>query len=145
MHPRLNIALTLAVSAVVLLVAACSSGKSPSDATRPVPIDSRPALQHLADSYKDLAAKFKRAPMDMPPGERKAFVEQVFINAGYSYPATLHELATRKVDYSNQNIIDLADLLTMPHRNTESLNEAKNIYTPQEYRDIKVIEDRISR
>lgn len=135
------------LSAAVLALTACGSGHHQAGAkpTEPVPPGNHAALQRLADAYKSLSDKFDRKPMDMPPEERKAFVEQVFINAGYSYDATLHELATHKVDYGNQDVSGLVDLLTLPHRNTTSAKDYRHIYRPQELKDIKVIEERSTR
>ncbi len=135
------------LSVVVLTVTACDSDHHQAGAkpTKPVPIGSHHALQQLAGAFKALSDKFPRNPMDMPPQERKAFVEQVFINAGYSYDATLHELATHKADYGNNDVGDLVDLLTLPHRNTTSVEDYRHIYRPQELKDIKVIEERSTR
>lgn len=144
--PSRHIALICLLSMVLAFVTACDSGGTPAGKpSRPVPIGDHAALQRLAAAYKQLAAKFSDSPMDMPPDERKPFVEQVFINAGYSYAATLHELATHKVDYTNQDVLDLVDLLTLPHRNITSLDDAKYLYSPQEFKDIKVIEDHATR
>jgi len=144
LKPRTIICL---LAAVALAVTACDSDHHQAGAkpTEPVPAGNHAALRRLAEAFKSLSAKFDRKPMEMPPEERKAFVEQVFINAGYNYDATLHELATHKVDYGNQDVIDLVDLLTLPHRNTTSAEPDTHIYRPEELKDIKIIEERSTR
>lgn len=135
------------LSAAVLTLTACGSDHHTAGAkpTKPVPAGNHAALEHLADAFRSLQDKFDRKPMEMPPEERKAFVEQVFVNAGYSYDATLHELATHKVDYGSRDVSDLVDLLTLPHRNTTSAEDYRHIYRPQELKDIKIIEERSTR
>ncbi len=133
---------TLFCIAAAAMLAACGYNKS--DPTDPAPIGDKATLQKLADSYNKLADKFPRSPMELPPDERKAFVEQVFINAGYSYDATLHELATANIDFSKKDVTDLVQLLTMPQRNTDSSNDVKSIYSPAELKDMIALQNRMN-
>lgn len=124
------------------ILTACGYNKS--GPTDPAPIDNKATLEKLADNYKKLSDKFPRSPMELPPDERKAFVEQVFINSGYSYDATLHAMATADIDFSKQNVIDLAQLLTMPQRNASSMNDIKSIYSTSELQDMAALERRLN-
>ena len=127
----------------VAALAAC--GHNNSGPTDPAPIDDKAALEKLADNYNKLADKFPRSPMQLPPGERKAFVEQVFINSGYSYKATLHEMATADIDFSKKNVSDLAQLLTIPQRNVSSLNDVESIYSSTELKEMAALEKRMNQ
>jgi len=122
---------------------ACGYNKS--GPTDPAPLDDKATLQKLSDNYNKLSDKFPRSPMQLPPDERKAFVEQVFINSGYSYKATLHEMATANIDFSKKNIIDMAELLTMPQRNTGSLSDVKSIYSATELKEMAALEKRLNQ
>mgnify|MGYP001544714262 CR=1 FL=1 len=137
---RLLLLKTLALSVALAALAACGSHGNGGAA----PIDDNDTLQQLSKAYTALAAEFSRPPQDMTPGERKAFVEQVFKNAGYSYNATLHEIATRRLDFTKQSVIDMAQLLTFPQRGERSLQDAKQIYTPAQYRDMEILEKRLN-
>lgn len=127
---------------ISLLISACDMAPS---STKPAPVDDRATLQTLADSYNDLAESFTQSPTGLPPDGRKQFVEDVFADAGYNYAATLHALAESKADYSSQNVIDLTELLLLPHRNTASVEQVRDIYSTQEYNDIKRIEKRLGQ
>jgi hypothetical protein len=125
------------------ILTACGYNKS--GPTDPAPIDDKATLEKLADNYKKLAEKFPRSPMQLPPGERKAFVEQVFINSGYSYDATLHAMATADIDFSKKNVTDLAELLTIPQRNAASPSDVRSIYSQAELKDMAALERRMSQ
>jgi hypothetical protein len=131
-------------AATIAAVAVAACGYTQTGPTDPAPIDDKAALQKLADAYNKLADKFPRSPSELPPDERKAFVEQVFMNAGYSYAATLHEMATAKIDFSKQNVTDLADLLTMPQRNVSSADDIRSIYSPTELKEMQALEQRLN-
>lgn len=125
------------------MLAACGYNKS--GPTDPAPIDDKATLEKLADNYKKLAEKFPRSPMQLPPDERKAFVEQVFINSGYSYDATLHAMATDDVDFSKKNVTDLAELLTMPQRNTGPGGDVRSIFSQAELKDMAALHSRMNQ
>lgn len=138
---RRSLLKTLAAAVALCAVAACTS---PRDGTGPAPLDDSDTLQQLSKAYTALATKFSRPPQEMPPDERKAFVEQVFKNAGYSYTVTLHQIATRRLNFRDQEVIDMAQLLTFPQQGESSLQDVKAIYTAAQYRDMQALEKRLN-
>lgn len=121
------------------MVVACGA----SGATAPAPLGDKSALEKLAKAYRTIEEKqqLDGSPLSLPPDKRKKFLEMVFAEGGYSYPATLHSLAENKLNVIDQNIKDLAELLLIPHRATPIAME--DIYSAQELEDVRAIERKL--
>jgi hypothetical protein len=95
---------------LILLVLLNACGKP---AGQPAPVGDHAALEQLAESYRATAQQFPVAVQGMKPQGKRAFVEQVFVHAGYDYSATLAALAAH-IDATNPDHRDLAELLVLP-------------------------------
>ena len=54
-------------------------------------------------------------------------------------------MATANIDFSKKNIIDMAELLAMPQRNTGSLSDVKSIYSATELKEMAALEKRLNQ
>ena len=130
---------TACIASLLLSIAACDSYSTKVAA----PIGDKAALEKLAKAYRTIEEKqqLDSSPLNLPPAKRKKFIEMVFTEGGYSYSATLHNLAENKLNVIDQNIKDLAELLLIPHRGAETAME--DIYSAQELKDIRAIESKL--
>ena len=128
--------------AVMLLVMGCAQDEEPA---RPAPIGDKAVLQHLAEAYEKVAEDLPVSPWMLAPKERKQFVKDLFAKAGYSYAATLQEMAASKWDVADQNTLDLIQLLLLPHANLAPSARLEGVYTPQEAAAIRAIRERMRR
>ena len=135
----------LGLVAMVLLLGACSD-ESPQVLT-PAPLGDRAVLQKLADAYTELSdEKLAVSPMNLLADERHDFVTQVFARAGYSYSATLSELASDAFDKNNPLHRDMAELVLMPHHDQRlATMKPAEIYTSEELMDVAVIERKLNQ
>lgn len=106
---------------VGLLVLASACGKP---AGQPAPVGDHAVLEQLAEAYRATAQQFPVAVHGMQPEAKRQFVEQVFSQAGYDYPATLLALAGR-IDATNPDHRDLAELLLLPRAGLSDEQVAK--------------------
>jgi len=120
----------------ILSLAACSSGKSEVEGA--VPLGDRAALEKLAASYEKVSRQLMSSPATLAPQERKAFVKQVFADAGYDYGITLQTLAKGGLNKQIQFHHDLVELLFLPHL-INRLDKLPDIYTPTEIAAIEKI------
>lgn len=130
-------ALTGALLAALLL-SGCS-GKP--DAAVAVPLGDHAALEKLAKSWEKVAQqRVGVSPASLPGDERKKFLVMVFEDAGYDYGATLKQMAAKGFDKSDKNQNDLAELVTLPHRDQRVLMDPAQIYSGEELQAIAAIE-----
>ena len=122
---------------VGLLLTACSTADEPGI---PAPIGDKAALQRLAGEYTKLAQNMPVSPLRMPPDKRKDFVVKVFAASGYSYSATLHQMAQGGWDPNDSNSKELVNLLFMPHTNIHSGDGIQGVYTEQELADVRKVQ-----
>lgn len=104
------------------------------------PIGDKQALEKLAASYTKLADEMPTGPKNLIPEGRKIFLEKIFADSGYSYAATLHAMAEKGQDKSNKNVQDLTELLLMPHSGVAMPENLADLYSEQELKDIRKIE-----
>ena len=109
---------------------------------KPAPIGDFTALEQLAKSYRSVAQQYSVQPASMRPAGKRKFVEAVFINAGYSFSATIRAFAKQGADATNENHRDLAELLFLPHQGMAD-SELTSIYSGDELEDIRSIQDRL--
>lgn len=95
---------------LIFLLLSVACGKPAGQAA---PVGDHAVLEQLAQAYRATAEQFPVAVRGMQPEARRQFVEQVFVRAGYDYPATLVSLAG-KIDATNPDHRDLAELLMLP-------------------------------
>ncbi len=122
---------------VALLTVSC--GKS-EDVSAPAPIGELATLERLAGEYERIAATMPMSPSQLPAKQRKAFVERVFAESGYSYSATLHQMAEGAWDTREENAKELARLLMFPHVNLRPEDSLSGVYSEQEQADIARLE-----
>ncbi len=96
---------------LLLSLMACSSAPS---GNTPAPIGELSVLEQLAKSYNEVMENVPGNPRDLPPAQRRQFVEQVFAQSGYAYSATLTSLGDRELDPFDDQQRDLARLLLLP-------------------------------
>ena len=126
------------IASLLLSVVACDN-HGPKVAA---PLGDKATLEKLAKAYRTIeeSQKLDGSPLSLAPEKRKKFIEMVFAEGGYSYPATLHSLAENKLNVIDQNVKDMAELLLLPHHATATAME--DIYSAQELKDIRVIESK---
>ena len=128
---------------VVALFSGCSGTP---EATQPAPLGDKAALEKLASSWEKVSSeKLSISPSGLPGDERKKFLEQVFADAGYSYTATLKQLATQNIDKSNKLHTDLVDLVLLPHHGPRVPMDPADIYTVEELQAVAVIERELNK
>jgi len=95
------------------------------------PLNDRPTLEKLADSYRFVADQFPVSPDKLAPKMRRKFVEQVFSNAGFGYRETMISLSRIDRGQITQLHRDMQELLFLPHHQLgkDSLGE---IYSEEE-------------
>lgn len=88
-------------------------------------------LEQLATAYRTISEKYPVQPQAMLPKGRKEFLNKVFMQAGYSYSATLIAMGQSATDSSNQEQRDLVELLLLPVKGVS--NEVRaDLYTDDE-------------
>lgn len=107
------------------------------------PIGDKQALEKLATSYTKMTEEMLTGPKNLTPEGRKIFLEKIFADSGYSYAATLHAMAEKGQDKSNQHIKDLGELLLLPHTGSAAPEKLSDLYNEQELKDIKTIEQNL--
>lgn len=107
------------------------------------PIGDKKALEKLSASYTKLTEEMLTGPKNLNPQGQKLFLEKIFTDSGYSYSATLHALAEKGQDKSNQHVKDLAELMLMPHSGTAAPEKLSDLYNEQELMDIRKIEQQL--
>lgn len=129
---------SLAVLLFTLALASCSADPE----LGPAPAGDRAALERLADAWKKVSdsAAYGTNPRNMAPEDRKSFVVTIFRQAGFDYTATLHQLATAKINAQDTLIKDLAQLIMLPHANSEQPVRLEDIYSTAELTDIRALE-----
>ena len=131
------------VGLLALMLIGCSN--EPGE-LKAAPLGERSVLQELAESYTAVSdQQLSVSPMSMSGEDRKKFVEQVFARCGYSYSKTLHEMAVSGIDKTNQLHVDMAELILMPHRHPRFPVELMDLYTPQELKDVAVVERELNK
>ncbi len=123
----------------VIMVLTVGCGKS-EDVGGPAPVGQRAALEKLAQEYERIAAELPISPRQLPPKQRKVFLEQVFAASGYSYSATLHSAAEGGWDKGNEHAKDLAQLLILPHSSLRPEQSLSGVYSEQEEADLLKLE-----
>ena len=103
------------------------------------PLDDKPTLEKLASAYTAIAADLSAPPTQLRPQMRKKFVEQVFARAGFSYTATLLDLA--KIGKANRSPLhnDMLDLVLLPHHGFK-LAEVEDIYSESELKAVRSLD-----
>jgi len=110
----------------ILGLTACDDKKQPI-----APAGDHAVLEQLAEAYRKVGEQYPVQPYAMPPGGRKEFVSKVFMQAGYSYSATLIAMGLSAADSSNQERRDLVELLLLPVKGVP--NEVRaDLYTDDE-------------
>jgi len=127
----------IGVLLLCLLMTACADDSAPRKAA---PVGDRAVLEGLAKEYNKLAETVPNSPWKLAPDQRKKFVEQVFAAGGYSYAATLHQMAEGGWNAGDQNVKDLAALLFMPHTNVSAPEGLKGVYSEQELADVRKVQ-----
>ena len=95
------------------------------------PAGEHAVLERLATAYRKVSEEYPVQPQAMPPKGRKEFLNKVFMQAGYSYSATLIAMGQSAADSSNQGQRDLVELLLLPVRGVS--NEVRaDLYTDDE-------------
>lgn len=112
--------------ATALLLLACSDNTQ-----KPAPLGEYAVLEQLAAAYRTTGEQYPMQPQAMPPEGRKEFLTKVFMQAGYSYSATLLALADADVLMTNQDHRDLVDLLLLPGKGISDADLA-TIYSADE-------------
>jgi len=88
-------------------------------------------LEELATAYRNVSEKYPVQPQAMPPKRRKEFLNKVFMQAGYSYSATLIAMGLSATDNGNPEQRDLVELLLLPVKGVS--NEVRaDLYTDDE-------------
>ena len=108
---RKSRALFLMVILAILSVSACDTRKSGD----PAPLNDTPALEKLAEAYKEISDQLPVSPVNLPPKARLKFVEDVFEKAGYGYKETLASLANVQKEEITKLHRDMLELAFMPH------------------------------
>jgi len=114
------------LATVSMLLLACSD-----NALKPAPVGEYTVLEELASAYRATSEQYPMQPQAMPPEGRRDFLTQVFMQAGYSYSATLLALADAEVVMTNQDHRDLVDLLLLPGKGISD-TELATIYSADE-------------
>jgi hypothetical protein len=110
MHTNIKRLSRFVLAALLMLgFVACSS-----ETQKAAPLGEHAVLEQLAEAYNAIGEQYPMQPQAMPPKGRKEFVERVFMQAGYSYSATLLALAQPGADATNQEQRDMAELLLLP-------------------------------
>ncbi len=110
----------------ILSLTACDDGKQ-----QIAPAGDRAVLEQLAEAYNEVGKQYSIQPQAMLPKGRKEFVNKVFIQAGYSYSATLIMVGQSAADSSNQEQRDLVELLLLPVKGVSNERRA-DLYTDDE-------------
>jgi len=127
----------IAMLLLCMTVAACAGGKAP---TQAAPVGDKAVLESLADHYNKLAERLPASPWHLKASDRKDFVEKVFAASGYSYSATLHQMAQGGWDPNDKNARDLIELMFMPHTDLHSGDALKGVYSEQELADVRKVQ-----
>jgi hypothetical protein len=109
-----------------MMLLACSEGIQ-----KPAPLGEYAVLEQLATAYRTTSEQFSVQPQAMRPESRKEFVNRVFVQAGYSYSATLLAVANAEVSATNQDHHDLVDLLLLPAKGLADADLA-SVYSAEE-------------
>jgi len=123
------------ILAATLLLGGCNFAGNSGE---PAPVGDRAALERLADAYREVSKQTDQNIGQLSPGERKHFVELVFNEAGYSYPATLEAVARSKVN--GQYRQDLIKLLLLPHNGGRQMIDPRTVYSDGELEHVLAIE-----
>lgn len=99
------------LASALLGLLACSNA-----AQTPAPVGDHAVLEQLADAYRSVSQQYPMQPQAMPPKGRREFVDQVFLQAGYGYSATLVAMSQAGTDITNQDQRDLVELLLLPNK-----------------------------
>jgi hypothetical protein len=127
-----------ALLAAVVLCSGCSSAP---EAPVAAPLGDNAVLEKLAASWEKLSSgKLTVSPASLPGTERKKFIEQVFADAGYSYSATLKQLASGGLDKGNKLHVDMAELVLLPHRNPQVPMDPAEFYSVEELQAVAALE-----
>jgi len=97
------------------------------------PIGEHAVLEQLAAAYRKVSEEYPVQPQAMPPKGRKEFLNKVFMQAGYSYSATLIAMGQQAatIGKNNQEQRDLVELLLLPVKGVS--NEVRaDLYTDDE-------------
>lgn len=124
---------------LLLLLLGCAESNSQNPAA---PLDSRPALEKLANAYEKISESIPSNPAKMRPQARRRFLEEVFGKAGYNYKATLGNLALVPAGQATQYHKDLKELLFLAH-NGFHLENLPDIYSDEEKTQIRTIAENI--
>lgn len=135
------------IAGLVVVIALFSGCGDKPAATQAVPLGDKAALEQLADSWEGLSEKrLAASPASLPGDERKRFLEQVFADAGYNYTATLKEMAVQGIDKGNNEQIDLAELVLLPHRTQRGTPmDPADIYSIEELQAVAAIERSLNK
>lgn len=132
-----------ALLAAVVVLSGCSSKP---EAPVAAPLADQAVLEKLAASWEKVSSdKLSVSPASLPGNERKKFIEQVFTDAGYSYSATLKQLAGSSFDKGSKMYVDMAELLLLPHRNPQVLMDPADIYTIEELQAVAALERALNK
>lgn len=115
-----------------LVVFAC--GKQAETDTA-APLDDKKTLEILAKAYEKISESMPASPVSLRPEARKKFVLEVFKEAGFSYGATMANLADVQTENVTQFHRDMKELLFLPHYGFR-FDEVKSIYTEDEIESI---------
>jgi hypothetical protein len=129
--------LRIVIVLLCMAIAACADHNAP---TQAAPIGDKAVLEHLAAEYNKLAENLPTSPWHMPPSDRKDFVVKVFAASGYSYSATLHQLAEGGWSPDDKNTKDLIDLLFMPHTDVRAVDGIRGVYSEEELADVRKVQ-----
>lgn len=129
--------LALLLSGFFVTLVSCTDG----EAKIAAPVGDYKTLEKLADAFRNVSGQMDNNPRQLPPAERKRFVEFVFRDAGFNYSATLAAMASAELDPSNQTQRDLAELLLFPHQGGSLTSELADIYSKREQENVLVIEE----
>ena len=127
----------MAMLLLCMTMAACSGGKTP---TQAAPVGDKAVLESLADQYNKLSEDLPVSPWHLKASARKDFVEKVFAASGYSYSATLHQMAQGGWDPNDQNAKALVNLMFMPHTDLHAGDGLKGVYSEQEMADVRKVQ-----
>jgi hypothetical protein len=134
------------ITALVMAVALLGGCGAEPDATQPAPLGDKAALEKLAASWEKISSnKLSVSPASLPGNERKKFLEQVFADAGYSYTATLKQVAVQNIDKGNKLHTDLVDLVLLPHHGPRTPMDPAEIYTVEELQAVAAVERNLTK
>lgn len=126
---------------MLLMVFLVACGQASSNVA--VPLDDVPALEKLANAFKDISRNHRLSPSALRPNQKKRFLMQVFDKAGYGYLATLQQLAQDKnFDRHKKYHKDLAELVLFAHLGRGGVDKS-TIYSAEELRHVRIIEKRM--